>query len=165
MSKKEMKYERFYSYANETLVRDKVEQMHEYIQHGNTSCMKHCMAVAYYSLMVVDVLGIKCDRESLVRGALLHDYFLYDWHHSDKSHRFHGFRHNRTAMVNAIRDFNINKKEQNIILRHMFPLVPIPPTCVEGHIVCIVDKVCSLYEVFGRHTYEELVQFRYCMTA
>lgn len=57
-------------------------EMTRFVQHGRTTCLTHCMAVAYYSLLFVEVLRIPCDRRSLVRGALLHDYFLYDWHES-----------------------------------------------------------------------------------
>jgi uncharacterized protein len=30
---------------------------------------------------------------SLIRGALLHDYFLYDWHKGKNRKKLHGFRH------------------------------------------------------------------------
>ena len=36
-------------------------------------------------------------------------------------------------------------------MRHMFPLVPVPPTCREAWIVCLADKWCALREtVAGR---------------
>lgn len=118
----------------------------KFIQHGNTSVYEHSIRVAYYSLLVAEFFHLCTHREELVRGALLHDYFLYDWHEKDKSHNLHGFRHPFTALRNAKADYILTKREQNIILRHMFPLVPIPPVCVEGWIVCMVDKGCSLYE-------------------
>ena len=61
------------------------------IQHGDTTVLLHCLAVAYFSLRLAKLLRLKCDQRSLVRGALLHDYFLYDWHVPDPSHRLHGF--------------------------------------------------------------------------
>ena len=81
-----------------------------------------------------------------MRGALLHDYFLYDWHQKDSSHRLHGFRHPKTALGNAQRDYHLNWKEKNIIARHMFPLIPVPPQCREAWIVCLADKWCALGE-------------------
>ena len=37
------------------------------------------------------------------------------------------------------------------MMRHMFPLVPVPPTCREAWIVCLADKWCALREtVAGR---------------
>lgn len=95
---------------------------------------------------------------SLIRGAMLHDYFLYDWH--DEEHcglsRLHGFRHARIAYNNASSDFEISRKSGDIILKHMFPLNLTPPRCRESIIVSLVDKMCSVYEVFSRKGYEPL---------
>ena len=64
----------------------------DYVQHGDTSCYLHSIAVAWYSLRLARRLQIPVHAEELVRGALLHDYFLYDWHRKD-SPRLHGLRH------------------------------------------------------------------------
>jgi uncharacterized protein len=125
-------------------------KLKDYIQHGNTSVFEHSVRVAYYSIRTAELLGIMCSKEELIRGALLHDYFLYDWHDKDGEHRLHGFRHPYSALRNAESDFELSSREKNIILRHMFPLVPIPPSCLEGWIVCLVDKYCSLIETFYR---------------
>ncbi len=117
-----------------------------YIQHGNTSVLEHCIGVAYMSCYIATKLHIRVDKLALVRGALLHDYFLYDWHVPDASHRLHGFRHPRTALNNALRDTGLTKVEQNIILRHMFPLTPVPPIYNEAWVVCMADKLCSSLE-------------------
>ena len=129
----------------------------DYIQHGGTSCMRHTVAVAYYSYMLVKKLGIRCNKDELIRGALLHDYFLYDWHERKLSEGLHGFTHPQTALKNASRDFPLTDREKNIIKRHMFPLTPIPPVTVEGWVVCLVDKACSVYEVFAAEPYEKLI--------
>ncbi|MBQ9885943.1 MAG: phosphohydrolase [Lachnospiraceae bacterium] len=118
----------------------------EFIQHGDTSVLKHCYSVTCLSLSIARHLKVKTYTRALIRGALLHDYFLYDWHDPDPSHKLHGFKHPRTALNNAMRDFKLSKKEQNIILRHMFPLTPIPPLYYEAWIVCIADKICSTLE-------------------
>lgn len=122
------------------------KQTGEYVQHGNTSVMKHCIAVAYVSVMIANKLHIRVDKKSLIRGALLHDYFLYDWHEKAAGHQLHGFRHPYFALRNANRDFKLSDIEQNVILRHMFPLTPIPPKCREAWIVCMADKYCSTKE-------------------
>ena len=94
-------------------------------------------------------MGVRVDRPSLIRGALLHDYFLYDWHDPDPSHRLHGFTHPAAALARALEDFELTERERNIIARHMFPLVPIPPTCREAWIVCMADKACALHETIA----------------
>ena len=55
----------------------------EYIQHGNVTVNSHVMNVARYSIILSECLHISCSRRELIRGALLHDYFLYDWHIPD----------------------------------------------------------------------------------
>ena len=109
-------------YGKDILKSKKVKSQKQFIQHGNVSVYDHTYSVAVLSLYLADKLNINVDEKSLVRGALLHDYFLYDWHVKDKSHRLHGYTHANTALKNAKRDFKINKIEENMIKCHMFPL-------------------------------------------
>ena len=120
----------------------------QYIQHGITSVYQHSISVAYVSCLLAEHLKLKIDWLSMIRGALLHDYFLYDWHEKDAGHRLHGFHHPARALKNAREDFTLNDTETFIILRHMFPLTPIPPASIEGWIVCFADKICSSFETF-----------------
>lgn len=124
----------------------RLESEKYYFQHGNTTVYEHSIRVAQVSLYIASKLRVRVNEKDLMRGALLHDYFLYDWHHKNKEHCLHGFRHPYTALVNAKTDFILNAKEENIILRHMFPLTPIPPFYREAWIVCIADKYCALEE-------------------
>lgn len=124
-----------------------------FIQHGTMSVHAHAISVARAGLAMaerLERLGIRIDRASLIRGALLHDYFLYDWHDPDPSHRLHGFTHPFAALARAQEDFDdLTERERNIISRHMFPLVPIPPTCREAWLVCLADKACALHETIS----------------
>lgn len=125
----------------------------EHIQHGNMTVHEHCLNVAKTSLEIKDFLHIKCKERDLVRGALLHDYFLYDWHKEDKDnpHKLHGFYHPGTALRNAKREYKITKTEEEIIKKHMWPLTIVPPTCREAWIVTTADKYCSLMETLHFH--------------
>ena len=148
--------ELFYRVAKEVCDSDKMREMAHFRQHGETSCLEHSMAVAFYSLLLSEKLGIKCDRIALIRGGLLHDYYLYDWHvkENKKSHKLHGFSHPRTALENADRDYDLSERERNIILRHMFPLVPVPPKFRESVIVSLVDKWCAVVEATKKSPYK-----------
>lgn len=136
---------------------DKMQSTKSCVQHGDVSVFAHSMAVAAYSIKLADKLGIKYDRKSLIRGALLHDFFLYDWHEtSNVGDGLHGFAHPLTASKNAVRYFNLNKKEMDIIRKHMWPLtITKMPKCRESWLVCAVDKYCSLLETFGLNTYND----------
>lgn len=128
-------------------------QMKEYIQHGNVNVNLHVMTVARYSVALTDFLHISCNRRELIRGALLHDYFLYDWHKSDalNPHRLHGFFHPSRSLQNAQKEYNLTARQRDIIIKHMWPLTVIPPMCREAWIVTSADKFCSLMETLYIH--------------
>ena len=96
-------------------------------QHKNCNCLEHSIAVAYFSLLIANRFKIQCSRSSLLRGALLHDYHLGDWRGDNGSSFRHGFSHAKAALKNANAEFALDLVEQDAILRHMFPMNPIPP--------------------------------------
>ena len=128
-----------------------MQALRTFHQHGVISRYEHCLSVCYIALRLADKWHVDVDRRSMVRGALLHDFFLYDWHDSDPSHRLHGFRHPGWALRNAERTFHLNRIERNVIHRHMFPLTPIPPRFREGLLVCLADKLCAISETVSQN--------------
>ena len=120
------------------------------LQHGKTSVYEHSLQVAQMSLRLANHMHMKVDRERLIRGALLHDYFLYDWHDRHNGHPLHGFSHPQTAYENAARDFDLSDLEKDIITHHMFPLTPHPPVSKEAWLVCMADKLCACAETIQR---------------
>lgn len=83
---------------------------------------------------------------------MLHDLFLYDWRKKQPEHkRFHGFRHPRIALNNASKLFDLNEKEKDIILKHMWPITIIPPKYIEGYIITLTDKYCALEESYNHY--------------
>lgn len=131
-------------FGEDILDSDSIKQEKSFIQHGKTSVFTHSFNVACISIAIAVVLGIKINERHTVRGALLHDYFLYDWH--EPSHGWHGFTHAEAAFRNARRDFKIGRVESNIIRRHMFPLNITPPKYRESVIVCLADKLSAIAE-------------------
>lgn len=146
----------FRTVFQELIQSSKFRRMDTYVQHGGTSTLAHSIAVAYYSFLLAKRLHLRCCEKSLIRGALLHDFFLYDWHKKEEGHSWHGFRHPKIACKNATEAFALSAKEQDIICHHMFPLTPAPPKHLEALLVCLVDKVCSLRETFSRKPYRNL---------
>lgn len=129
-----------------------------FLQHGDTSVLIHCVAVAFYSMLALDILHVRYDRRALIRGALLHDFFLYDWHRRQRARRepMHAFSHPGCALQNARALVSLTPLEENIILRHMFPVTPVPPKSREGLTVCLIDKLCALHESLSRSAYPQL---------
>ena len=103
-------------YGSDILASHNFRKTREYIQHGNMTVSSHCINVAIYSLAISKKLNIPCNQRELVRGALLHDYFLYDWH--DKYHRdikrLHGFYHPGIALRNASKEYKLTEREKDI---------------------------------------------------
>lgn len=136
-----------------------------YMQHGDVSVFAHSIAVACTCLWIARLLQLylnfRLNERVLIRGALLHDYFLYDWHVPDKSHRLHGFFHAKLAFQNASRDFALGEIERDMILRHMFPLNPCPPAYRESIVLCIADKLCAAEETLSRKSRYRKISSRY----
>lgn len=136
----------FVSHANKVMESGKLSELKQQNHHSGISCFEHSLAVAFVSVKIANFLKLDCDYESLIKGALLHDYFLYDYHNND-NRRLHGFTHAKTALENATRDFEINKIEADIIKKHMFPLNITPPRYKESFLVCLADKICATGEL------------------
>ena len=128
----------------------------KFIQHGNTNVRQHTTSVAYMAVAIARKTHLKYDYSALVRGALLHDYFLYDWH--EPHHGLHGYTHASKALENAAADFAISPIEADIIKKHMWPLNIKPPRYREAIIVTIADKICSTKEVFGKPIYDKKIE-------
>lgn len=131
-----------------------VLKMRNFRQHYDTSCYEHCENVAYFSFLICKKL--KLDYVSVARAGMVHDLFLYDWRVKENGRKgFHAFRHPRIALNNALKLFDLSKKEQDIILKHMWPLTVIPSIYLESYILSSVDKYCALKESFD-HYYQIL---------
>lgn len=111
-------------------------KMKTYRHHGDIDCHYHTLRVAEKACTLA--VHFKADVVSTIRGALLHDFYLYDWHEGCPP--FHGFRHPFNALREASENFKLNKIERDCIEKHMFPLTPFPPSYKESWIVSFADK-------------------------
>jgi len=136
---------------------EQVQQMKEYIQHGRISIYEHVVRVTKCCLIMNRRFSLGADERVLVAAAFLHDFYLYDWHEDDDSHKWHGFYHPEKARQNAVRYFQIGEHEQEIIASHMWPLTLRKlPRSREAWILCLADKYVSTQEtLFSRKVAEE----------
>ena len=159
MTKREQKYyeleQKMRPYAASIFDDGRFDEMGLSIQHGKTTTREHAMNVANLSVKLGDALKIRYSKRELVRGALLHDYFLYDWHdkptgENGRPKNLHGFRHPAIALKNAEADFDLSNKEREIIRKHMWPLtITRVPRCREAWLVVVADKAAAVAEFFG----------------
>ena len=82
---------------------------------GDTSCLAHTIAVVYCALAIARIMHLRVNKRELIRGGILHDYFLYDWHDGEKGRKIHGFTHPSSALANAETDFRLSRRERDII--------------------------------------------------
>ncbi|SFQ29092.1 uncharacterized protein SAMN02910358_01422 [Lachnospiraceae bacterium XBB1006] len=132
-----------------TMQEDKhVQEMKKYIQHGTVSTYEHCVNVAKLSYHLNKKLHLKADEQVLVKGAMLHDFYLYDWHYEgDGSHHLHGFSHPKRASENAKELLHVEPEIQQVIESHMWPLtLKTIPKSREAWLVCMADKLVSTRE-------------------
>ena len=137
----------FQSIIRELIENDTVQEMKKYRQHYETSCFEHCYTAAYYCYLICKKYDL--DYRSATRAAMLHDLFLYDWRKKQPNKKgLHAFTHGKTACENACKLFNLNEKEKDIIIKHMWPVTIEFPKSIEGFILTFVDKYCALSESF-----------------
>ena len=134
--------------ASDILSSDKFQSTRVHVQHGTIPVHRHCIDVAKHALMLSKALHVHVNEKEMIRGALLHDYFLYDWHDKDKRPEgLHGYRHPGAALKNACKDYELTDREKDIIRSHMWPLTLTKiPHYREAWIVSAADKYCSLLE-------------------
>ena len=136
----------FFDIVGDLYYSDEVQGLAKYPQHSTINRLDHIRSVTWMSYVYSKKLSL--DHVAATRAAMLHDLFYYDWHENDWSHRPHGYRHPGFALKNArVLNPAITKKEENIILRHMFPLTVIPPRYAEGWVVTLCDKYCATREL------------------
>ncbi|ADK82200.1 putative ABC transporter permease [Sediminispirochaeta smaragdinae] len=117
------------------------------IRHHSSDLYSHNIKVAWYAFLVAD--KARLNTREMVRGALLHDFFFYDWR-TEKSERFilpHGFSHPILSVKNAEEIYGpLTSVERDIISKHMWPLTLVPPLYLESFLVSIIDKAVASME-------------------
>ena len=149
MEKMPFKNEEFINIIKDIITNDTVKEMKNYRQHYDVTTYEHCINVAYISYKICKKLN--WDYKSMARAAMLHDLFLYDWRNSKKKLKlkgYHAFVHPKIALENASKLYNLNDKEKDIIVNHMWPVTFAIPKYKETYVITLVDKYSALRESF-----------------
>ncbi|MDO5387998.1 MAG: HD domain-containing protein [Clostridia bacterium] len=134
----------FRSYIDDIWESDMVRKLNNFEQHHKTSRLQHCLSVSYYSFKIAKKIG--ADPRMAARAGLLHDLYWYDWH-TKKTPQFHAVFHARLAARNASKLIDISEREEDAILKHMWPLYPGMPKYKESYAVTLADKYAATLEV------------------
>ncbi len=129
--------------------------MKSYRHHIKGNLYDHSVKVAYLCYWHHKTHRMSIDLAEFVRGALLHDYYLYDRQDGNR-YRFHWFLHPRRALANAKRHYpGLTDAQKDMIGRHMFPVTPLPPRTRCGWLISYYDKVAALSDLLGRRRGEK----------
>lgn len=167
----------FANIIKEITSNEKVNEMKKYKQHYDVSTYEHCIHVSYMCYVICKKL--KLDYISAARAGMLHDLFLYDWHGKQYKYkldyientkkpeflkrylRLHAFSHPKIALKNAKDEFELNELEQEMILKHMWPVTIALPRHIETYIITIADKLCAINESVEFYKRQEKIRMAY----
>ncbi|MGT2845690.1 HD domain-containing protein [Streptococcus massiliensis] len=133
----------YMAHVGQLIANPKVQKLEDIPQHMHSNRLEHSINVSYTSFKIAKKLG--WDARSTARGGLLHDFFFYDWRVT-KFNKSHAWVHPRLAVRNARKITNLNKKEEDIIVKHMWGATLAPPRYKEAYIVTMVDKYWAIKE-------------------
>ncbi len=136
----------------------KIQRLHKYQQHTVSNTYDHVFHVARMSHTISKNLHLKVSEDEMLRGAILHDYYLYDFREKPMGAYAHGTSHAAVALKNAEKDYHLTDREKNIIYSHMWPLnLTHFPKCKEAWVVTAADKICAFQEmVLHKHHKEDI---------
>ncbi len=148
----------FTSIAEEIINSEKYQSLKDENHHG-LSRYDHSLRVAKNTYRISK--RMKMDYISATRGALLHDYFTNEEYRNTKGMKKYSM-HPVIALNNAIREYDLNPIEENVIVSHMYPMGKIKPNCKESWLVTGVDKGVAIYEC-ARFKFKECLAFTFVL--
>lgn len=146
----------------QTFLNDKkIKKMKDIPMHRGSNCYEHSFKVAKYAIK--KALRYKeVNLEVVLIGAILHDYYLYDWRTDSSKKKGHAKNHQIIASENASRDFMISNKVKKVIESHMWPLnIKNFPNTKEARIVSLSDKHVALLEAASSRKYKDKKREKY----
>lgn len=146
--------------AGDILNHPRFQQLRDFQHHGESnSVYDHSVAVAEAAYAIARRMRLSGDETaSVIRAALLHDFFGYDWRDErfrrylrqysgvGRLMRMHAFIHGHIAAARAKQTFGLTERECEAIARHMFPLAAMPRTRI-AWIVTLADKAVASREM------------------
>ncbi len=151
--------------VEDILLNDEFQKRKLFSHHHKISVWDHSILVSFKSFQIAKYFN--ADARTCAIAGLLHDFYTQAWLYNDELaniddgkyvkeigvkkplFKMHGFVHGEDAAKNYVNFFPELESERitNSIMRHMFPLTPIPPKYKEGIIITCVDKMNSVKEM------------------
>lgn len=129
----------FNNIISDILKNEEFIQLRYEIHHG-ISRLDHSLNVAKLTYNLASKLHLDNSKE-VTRAALLHDFFK-----SDEVSGPSFTNHPSIALINAKKNFKLDKMQENIIEAHMFPVSKVLPKYKESWLVSLCDKLIAINE-------------------
>ncbi len=126
----------------EDLLENKEFQKTKLKKHHGLTRYDHSMRVAAYTYKVTKLL--KLNYKEATCAALYHDFFLDEVEEENGLNRLR--KHPEKALINTKKYFKLTPLQEDVIIKHMFPVTLTPPKYKESWIVDIVDDYASVIE-------------------
>ena len=140
---------------------EKIVKMKEIQMHRGSNCFIHSFRVAKLAIKRA-LRHKKGDLYVILVGAILHDYYLYDWRIERDKMKHHLGSHPYTAASNAERDYHINEKIKKVIEKHMWPVnFTNFPNSKEARIISNADKAIYIKEICTSRAYKKKKEVKY----
>ena len=140
---------------------EKILRMKDISMHRGSNCYEHSFKVAKKAIRK-SLNRKNVNLEVVLLGAILHDYYLYDWRKDRSKLKKHGKNHPDIAIENAIKDFNIPDEVKKVIKSHMWPInIKDYPKSKEAKIVSISDKEVTIVESMTTKKYKQKKREKY----
>lgn len=157
-------FDEWYGIVEDILLNQEFQKRKFFAHHHNVSVFQHCVDVSYRAFIAAKYFN--ADQRVCAIAGILHDFYPKAWLYTpelaelDSSYlseltfkrplfQRHGFTHAGQSLENCKLYFPdyLDKKIENCILRHMFPLNIHPPKYKEAWIITLVDKGNSMFEL------------------
>lgn len=140
---------------------EKIQEMKKVPMHRGSNTFFHSFKVA--KLSIKRALRHKhANLKAILIGAILHDYYLYDWREDKTLLKKHGKNHPVIAASNAKKDFDISSEVEKIIKAHMWPInIKEFPNSREARIVNLADDHVALVEALTSKRYKAKKEKKY----
>lgn len=137
--------EEYLALVGDLLAKPEVQRLADFTQHHFSNRLEHSIRVSYTSYLIAKKMHL--DVRSTARAGLLHDLFYYDWRTTKFDLGTHAYVHPRIALHNAEHLTELNAKERDIIIKHMWGATLALPRYAESYIVSLVDDYAATAEV------------------
>ena len=136
---------------------ERILKMKEIPMHRGSNCYEHSFKVAKKAIKnSIRLFKKNIDLEVVLIGAILHDYYLYDWRSDRERLKGHAKNHEMIASENASRDFGVPPEIKKVIESHMWPFnFKSFPNTREAKIVSFADKSVATSEAFTSVKYKK----------